>query len=80
MIYYKDDRTNHPQNRFFLEPNSVSVDRSLDPVAGSPRSRKDLYLIKFQIAKSGRTWLMGLDNAQARTDWLKSLKPWSTEP
>ena len=76
LIYYKDNRTNHPQNRFQLEPGSVTVDRSLDPISGSPRTRKDLYLIKFEIRKSSRTWLMGVETEELRNKWLVALKQW----
>ena len=37
MTYYKDDKETHPQNRFFLEPGSVWVDRSADPDPTTPR-------------------------------------------
>ena len=81
MIYYKDEHTNHPQNRFNLEPQSVTVDHSLDPPelgASSPTMKRNLYLIKFTIGASRRTWLLGLDTERERTEWFDQLQPWIT--
>jgi hypothetical protein len=76
MIYYKDNKSKHPQNRFYLEARSVSIDRSSDPPPGSPRTSKNYFQIRFDIRKSGRTWYLGVDTEQARQDWMRALAPW----
>jgi hypothetical protein len=76
MIYYKDNKSKHPQNRFYLEPRSVSEDRSQDPPPGSPRSNKTFYMIRFDVRRSGRVWELGVDTEQARSDWMRALGPW----
>jgi hypothetical protein len=76
LIYYKDNKAKHPQNRFYLEERSVSIDRTSDPLQGSPRSNKQFYMIRFDIRKSGRTWFLGVDTEQARQDWMRALGPW----
>ena len=76
MIYFKDNKAKHPQNRFQLEPRSVSVDRSKDPPPGSPRGRS-FFMIRFDVRRAGRTWELGVDTEQGRNDWMRALGQWA---
>lgn len=74
MIYYKDNKNTHPQNRFYLEPGSVSIDRSSDPPPGGAPGQ--YFMIRFNIRSQARTWELGVETEEVRRQWMASLQPW----